>query len=91
MTLKTTIEKIVSAIGTKAAEKDASLPEITDALKALTQYYAVLQKGKKLDPDDSDEDTFDQFQASLTGEQPRLTEEPKNGRNSSVRARSRAS
>ena len=90
MTLKTTIEKIVSAIGTKAAEKDASLPEITDALKALTQYYAVLQKGKKLDPDDPDEDTFDQFQASLTGEQPRLNEEPKNGR-TSVPSRRRAS
>ncbi len=84
--LKASLDKLLAAIVDKASEKDASLPEMTDAFKACTQYYAVLKKGKKGGDEDNDGDdaTFADFQAQI--------EEPPNGRrDQAVRTRSRAS
>lgn len=64
MTLKTDLDTLAASIALKAALSDTSLQESVDALKALTQYYAVLQKGKKADDEDED-GTFADFAASI--------------------------
>lgn len=80
--LKKSLDKLLVAIVDKASQKDASLPEMTDALKAGTQYYAVLRKAKKGgDEEDDGEGTFADFEAQL--------KEPPNGRDQAVRTRRR--
>lgn len=59
MTLKQSLDTLAKHIAKKAADKDTSLQESTDALKALTQLFAVLNKGKKPEVETSDEDTFE--------------------------------
>ena len=57
MTLKQTLDKWADELSTKAAEKDTSLQESTDAFKAVTSYYAATQKrGKKATDDDDPPD-----------------------------------
>ena len=52
MTLKSTLDKWASELSTKAAQKDTSLQESTDAFKAVTAYYAAQQKLRKNQPED---------------------------------------
>ena len=55
MTLKSTLDKWATELSTKAAQKDTSLQESTDAFKAVTAYYAAQQKMRKKQPDDEDD------------------------------------
>jgi len=52
MTLKATLDKWATELSTKAAQKDTSLQESTDAFKAVTAYYAAQQKLRKNQPED---------------------------------------
>ena len=66
MSLKTDLATLAHVIAEKAAHKDTTIQEATDALKSLTAYYAVLQKGRKPSEDDSDGANFGDFSRSIT-------------------------
>ena len=66
MTLKTDLDRLAHAIAEKAALKDTTITEATDALKSLTAYYAVLNKGRKAAEPESDGATFGDFSKSIT-------------------------
>jgi len=78
MSLRNNLDKLAENIAKKAAEKDTSLQESVDALKALTPYYALTAKlaAKGTGDDEDDGATFDAFSAEIAGAQ----EEPRNGR-----------
>ena len=57
MTLKSTLDKWATDLSAKAADKDTTIQESTDAFKAVTSYYAATQKrGKKSAEDDEPPD-----------------------------------
>jgi len=81
--LRTDLDKLAAEIARKAAEKDTPLETATDALKALTGYFAAVQKGGKNAPDlpgSPGTFSFDEFNVA--------NEEP-NGRTSPVPDRPR--
>lgn len=82
MSLKDDLQNLANSIARKATLSDTDLQQSVDALKALTQYYAVLQKGRKADDDDSSEGTFADFAAQI--------DESKGASNGAVRSRRRA-
>lgn len=50
-------------------DKDISLADCTDALKAMTAYYAATHKGKNAAPDDDPDGTFAAFADQVTAAQ----------------------
>lgn len=83
MTLETDLKSLASAISKKAQDKDTPLQNSTDALKALTGLYAVLNKNKSnaSDNDGDDMPSFDTFSAAV--------KEPENGSAVSMEAGNR--
>lgn len=72
--LRKDLDKLATHIAKEATKAD-SLQESTDALKALTAYYAVLVKGKGKGDDADDTTNFGAFSSSING-----AEENPNGR-----------
>jgi hypothetical protein len=59
MNLRKIMDDFAETLSKKACEKNTPLQESTDAFKALTAYYAVLQKqAKKGGDDDTETDGF---------------------------------
>lgn len=60
--LRETLDEFAKNLVKKAAEKNTNIQESTELFKALTAYYAVLQKNRKSSGDDQhDGPTFDDF------------------------------
>ncbi len=78
MTLRSNLEKLSEYIAKKAADKDTSLQEMVDALKALTPYYALTAKldAKGSGDDEGDGATFEAFSTGIE----QASEERPNGR-----------
>lgn len=78
MTLRTDLDSLAAKIAKNAALSATSLQESVDALKALTSYYATVQKvdAKGQQDDEPGGATFEAFSRSLEDHQ----EEHPNGR-----------
>ena len=61
-----TIGDLAQHVATKAQQTGVTLAEATDALKALTSYYAILAKHKPPTPED-DADSFGSFRRDIEG------------------------
>lgn len=85
-TFEDEIRKVARSVATKAAADACDLSESTEALKVLTQYYALRLKHRE-NTDDED-DTFDGIAGRLADIDKQ--EEP-NGRTPRVRSRARRS
>lgn len=68
MTLREEIDKLASALAARASAHNAPLAEATNALKAVTEYYAVLLKNHKHGEKVDDEPDFADFAAAVTGD-----------------------
>lgn len=77
MSLKTDLDKLAASITTAATDKDTPFAERLDAFKALTAYYALLEKHKAKNEDDSDGPSFLDFQSAVADT---ADEEQDNGR-----------
>lgn len=67
--LRTELNALAVAICTKASKEAATLAEMTDALKAAAQYYAIREKVKTKTGDDDDDRPagFSDFSSSING------------------------
>lgn len=82
-TFEASMAKLAAAIATKASEKDTSLSESIDAMKALTPYLALqLKENGRKGVEAGAETSFADFAAEING-----TEDMSNGK--AVRSRSR--
>ena len=61
-----TIGDLAQHVANNAAQENATLAEATDALKALTAYYAILAKHKPATPE-NDDDSFGSFRRDIEG------------------------
>jgi len=61
MTLKTEIEKAVSAVCKRLIQDKPSIQECLDALKSLAPFYTALSKGKKPNDEENEGNTFEDF------------------------------
>lgn len=72
MTLTQLLDKWAESLRDKAAQKDTSLQESTDAFKAVAAYHATQQKGRKKNEDDeSDSDGFSFADEVVNGGNPK--------------------
>lgn len=78
------IAKVAKAVADKAAT--AELPEATDALKVLTQLYALKLRHQDA-PEDTDDETFGGMAAQIAGLDKQ--EQPNGAASARVRARPR--
>lgn len=67
--LREEFDKLVVAISKKAAQSSTSLQESTEALEAVTKYYAVILKheGEGKGDDAGDSTTFGAFSSQING------------------------
>lgn len=84
--------KLAAAIALKASEKDTSLTESIDALKALTPYLALrLKENGRKGVETGEETSFADFAAEINGTSTGDTSNGKAVRGGSRRARATAS
>lgn len=82
--LEASMAKLAASIATKASEKDTSLSESIDAIKALTPYLALqLKENGRKTTETGEETSFADFAAEING----TAEEVTNGK--AVRSRTR--
>ena len=68
MTLRKELDELASALAKRAAQNETPIAEATDALKAVTAYYGMLQKHHKGGEPVDDEPDFGDFAAAVHGE-----------------------
>lgn len=88
MTLKSEIEKAISAVCQRLINDKPSIQECLDALKSLAPFYVALNKGKKLSEDEPDGDTFAGFANGIANAK---SKEETDGGNQAVPGRRRHS